>query len=66
MEFVMAAKSVFIMRFEHRALLGLTLLVKVAIRYGHVAGVKRLQRSAASASWVRYLSLVGVQRLHLS
>ena len=66
MEFVVIAKYVFFVRLEQRALLSLSLLVKVAVRYGHIARVKFLQRSAANASRVRDLSFVGVQCLHLS
>ena len=65
MEFIVTAKSIFVVRLEHWALLGLSLLVKVAVRYGHEAWVEGLQRSAASAGWVRDLSFVGVQCLHL-
>ena len=65
-EFVVIAKRVFIMGLKQRALLSLSLLVKVAVRYGHITRVKFLQRSAANACRVRDLSFVGVQCLHLS
>ena len=61
----MTTKNIFVVRLEHWALLGLSLLVKVAVSYGHEARVEGLQRSATSAGWLRDLSFVGVQCLHL-
>ena len=39
MELVVSAEGVRVMRFEHRALLSLSLLVKVAVSDGHEARV---------------------------
>ena len=66
MEFVVIAKCVLIVRLEQRTLLGLTFLVEVAVSNCHKTRVEGLEGSAASASWIRYLSLVSVQCLHLS
>ena len=42
-EFVVTTKNIFVVRLEHWALLGLSLLVKVAVSYGHEARVEGLQ-----------------------